>query len=298
MRGYPGSGKSTKASEMAAQTGAIVVCRDTIRMRLFGSYYGAGVNEDVVTEVEGAEVLALITAGKDVIVDATHLNPRYVKRWAELASKAGAEFDLYDVLTEVHDCIINDANVERAREGKQVGPQVILKMAKRYPMERWPNITSPNTLTIVPYIPPDGKPFAVVVDVDGTLAHIPDINGKPARSRYDYTRVSTDVVDPCVRDIVQKYADTGVTILVVSGREDTCKEATITWLTDNGIPWSDLHMRKAKDYRNDTIIKYEIFDQYIRDDYRVLFCLDDRDRVVNMWRSLGLQCLQVAEGNF
>ena len=30
----------------------------------------------------------------------------------------------------------------------------------------------------------------------------------------------------------------------------------------------------------------------------VLFILDDRNGVVEMWRSLGLKCLQVAEGNF
>ena len=32
--------------------------------------------------------------------------------------------------------------------------------------------------------------------------------------------------------------------------------------------------------------------------YNVKFVLDDRNRVVEMWRSLGLTCLQVADGDF
>lgn len=43
---------------------------------------------------------------------------------------------------------------------------------------------------------------------------------------------------------------------------------------------------------------FELFDRHARDEYRVLVVLDDRKQVVDMWRSLGLTCLQVAEGNF
>lgn len=59
-----------------------------------------------------------------------------------------------------------------------------------------------------------------------------------------------------------------------------------------------LYMRPEGDVRKDTEIKREIFDNYIRDKYRVLFVLDDRNSVVKMWRDLGLKCLQVAEGDF
>ncbi|MDJ0647343.1 MAG: hypothetical protein QNJ60_01435 [Xenococcaceae cyanobacterium MO_188.B19] len=33
-------------------------------------------------------------------------------------------------------------------------------------------------------------------------------------------------------------------------------------------------------------------------DFRCLFILDDRQQVVDMWRSLGLTVFQVAEGDF
>lgn len=57
-------------------------------------------------------------------------------------------------------------------------------------------------------------------------------------------------------------------------------------------------MRPAGDKRRDDIIKAEIFDQHIRGHHNILLVLDDRDSVVKMWRSMGLTCLQVAEGNF
>lgn len=48
----------------------------------------------------------------------------------------------------------------------------------------------------------------------------------------------------------------------------------------------------------DSIIKRELFEAHVRDTYAVRFVLDDRNQVVRMWRSLGLTCLQVADGAF
>jgi len=42
----------------------------------------------------------------------------------------------------------------------------------------------------------------------------------------------------------------------------------------------------------------EIFDNHIAPKYNISYVLDDRDRVVDMWRSLGLTCFQVDWGNF
>jgi hypothetical protein len=56
-------------------------------------------------------------------------------------------------------------------------------------------------------------------------------------------------------------------------------------------------MRKDGDFRADYIVKQEILDAHIPKD-RVLFVLDDRQQVVDMWRRNGLMCFQVAEGNF
>ena len=51
-------------------------------------------------------------------------------------------------------------------------------------------------------------------------------------------------------------------------------------------------MRPAKDNRKDFIVKQEIYENYIKPKYEVLFCLEDRTHIAQMWRSLGLVCLQ------
>jgi hypothetical protein len=56
-------------------------------------------------------------------------------------------------------------------------------------------------------------------------------------------------------------------------------------------------MRKTGDTRNDTIVKREILDELIKK-YCIKFVLDDRDRVVKMFRESWIKVLQVAEGNF
>jgi hypothetical protein len=57
-------------------------------------------------------------------------------------------------------------------------------------------------------------------------------------------------------------------------------------------------MRKADDYRKDSIIKKEIYDNDIFPRYNVLFVYDDRNQVVEMWRGLGVKVFQVELGNF
>jgi len=57
-------------------------------------------------------------------------------------------------------------------------------------------------------------------------------------------------------------------------------------------------MRATGDNRKDSIVKKEIYEGIIKPVFDVKFVLDDRNQVVEMWRSLGLTVLQVADGNF
>lgn len=133
------------------------------------------------------------------------------------------------------------------------------------------------------------KPTAIIVDIDGTLAHMND------RSPYDPSKYHEDTVDEVVRDLTNNFKGT---VLLCSGRDDTYKDVTVKWLKDNEIQYDSLFMRRANDRREDSIVKEEIYLEKIEPAYEVLFVLDDRDRVVRMWRKNGLKCLQVAEGNF
>lgn len=134
----------------------------------------------------------------------------------------------------------------------------------------------------------------IICDIDGTLAHMLD------RSPYDPTKYHTDYADEVVVDIVKKYHADGYQIVICSGRDDTYMDVTEAWLQSNEVPYHEIFMRKAGDKRNDAIVKQEIWENDISGSGRfdVFFVLDDRNRVVEMWREQGLKVLQVAEGDF
>ena len=57
-------------------------------------------------------------------------------------------------------------------------------------------------------------------------------------------------------------------------------------------------MRAVGDSRPDPVIKLELFNEHVHDRYDVRVVRDDRNSVVDLWRSMGLTCLQVAPGDF
>lgn len=59
-----------------------------------------------------------------------------------------------------------------------------------------------------------------------------------------------------------------------------------------------LFMRKDGDFRPDWEVKKEIYEKELKDKYEILGVFEDRTQVVQMWRSLGLTCYQVCEGNY
>ena len=136
---------------------------------------------------------------------------------------------------------------------------------------------------------------AIIVDIDGTIAHrITD------RSPYDWHRVGEDGPDYILIDLLFRYYHSGINIILMSGRDSVCEAETEEWIKTHMWDLNDylLLMRKEKDKRKDTIVKQELYEEHVKDKYNVMFVLDDRNQVVEMWRSLGLKCLQVAPGKF
>lgn len=132
------------------------------------------------------------------------------------------------------------------------------------------------------------KPTAIMVDIDGTLAHM------VGRSPYDYSKVHEDTLDEVIASITRHYKH----VVVMSGRPEDCREATENWLRKHDIRFDALFMRKSGDKRPDNEIKWELYQEHVEPNYKIDFVLDDRNRVVKMWRENGLKCLQVAEGDF
>lgn len=133
-------------------------------------------------------------------------------------------------------------------------------------------------------------PRAIVCDIDGTLAHMGE------RSPYDWHRVGEDTLDQVIIDLLRHFNDR--VIILVSGRDESCRAETADWLAANKVPFQHLYMRQTGDNRKDVVIKKELHEAHIKGKFQVDFVLDDRNQVVKMWREQGLKCLQVAEGDF
>lgn len=144
---------------------------------------------------------------------------------------------------------------------------------------------------------------AIIVDLDGTLSdpeHRRHLVAGPGKKDWDrFTSEAKN--DPPMRhviDVVQAMAHDGYYVLIVSGRDNRVREDTITWLAKHGVPWDELTMRPDGDYTEDSKLKEQWLKEKILPRYEILFALDDRSRVVEMWRRNGIPCFQVAPGDF
>jgi hypothetical protein len=97
---------------------------------------------------------------------------------------------------------------------------------------------------------------------------------------------------------LQAYRRQGYTILLVTGRFEAYRDATVEWLMRHRLEWGALFMRADGDYRKDAEVKRELYKCHIAPHYDVMLSLDDRNQSVECWRALGVPCFQVAPGDF
>jgi phosphoglycolate phosphatase-like HAD superfamily hydrolase len=139
----------------------------------------------------------------------------------------------------------------------------------------------------------------VICDIDGTIADLTHrlhyIQGETKDWDSFFAACGDDTPHEDVIDLVRLIPH-DMPIYLFSGRSDTTRAATEAWLEQNNVPYDQLRMRKAGDYRPDYEVKADMLRGLTPDD--VWFILDDRDQVVNMWRDKGFRVLQVADGKF
>jgi predicted kinase len=288
LQGVPASGKTTWAKEFVKKNPKYIrVSRDDLR-NMRGKYWEPS-QENLITKYEYFAVYTALADGYNVLIDATNLNQRTIDNWNKLATefKAEIEFKLFTVSLE--EAIKRDSSRENP-----VGEGTIRKFYNLYRYAFTANTSQLPTLAEKIEQNPH-LPKAIICDLDGTLClH----NG---RNPYEEDKCDTDLVNIPIREILRMYRLSSTqkrTVLFVSGRKDTVEEKTKLWLVENAWVPFELFMRKANDNRKDYIVKKEIFDTHIKDNYYIDFVLDDRDQVVKLWRDMGLTCLQVNYGNF
>lgn len=291
LRGIPASGKSTWTKQFLAENPRFKrVNKDSFRRMLIGDNWDVKI-EKIVHELQEHAIETLLGKGNSVLLDNTHLGEKYFTEVCNLAKRIGnvtVSEKWFDVPLE--ECLKRNST----RIGVERVPEDIVR-------KMYASIEGISKAERTIYFPKVVKTFernnnledCIIVDIDGTLA----IN--TTRSPFEWNRVGEDTVNTPVAEIVKLYHYDHVRVIIFSGRDAICRDETIKWLENNFIPFDELYMRKEKDMRGDDIVKRELFDAHVKGKRNVLFVLDDRDRVVKVWRrDLNLTCLQVAEGNF
>lgn len=279
LQGVPASGKTTWAKEfMLSHTGWVRVNRDEIRSTMSGSWNPE--QEQHVKDIEDFIITSSLNNGKSVIVDDTNLKPDTIEHLRELA-------DIYECELEFKEFKVDFRTaLERDRQRiHSVGENVLRDFFLKYYPEEMKDKRVMKEFD-------KEKKTCIICDLDGTLA----LNN--GRDWYDYDKVITDNVEwrinKLINDLYYNYD-----IIFITGRDEECRAQTEMWISNvAGIKEYQLIMRSHGDKRPDQITKKELYENYIEPEYNVACVFEDRNKVVEMWRSLGLLCLQVCEGNY
>jgi hypothetical protein len=146
------------------------------------------------------------------------------------------------------------------------------------------------------------KSKALIVDIDGTLSNNEEraqmyLNKEPKDWVHYYGDLENDKLMEWCYELVLAMHQTHA-IILLTGREEKYREVTIRWLMAKEVPYTVLLMRPEGDYRQDFEIKREVYEESIKPYYDIMFCIDDRKQVVDMWREIGLVCLDCAGSTF
>ena len=270
MQGLIASGKSTRAKELTQEIGNVVrLNRDLLRTMLHFDKW-TGINEQKTIEAQILLARKFLADNTSVIIDDTNLSLRTVERWKTIAKETGSKFEIVKMDTSLEECLKRDQHRE-----KRVGHDVIMKMAMQFGM----------------YKPASGY---IICDLDGTICdltkrlHYVKGEGKKDWKKF-FEELSHD--DPRVDVVIKVNYLIGKNLydlVFVSGRPEEYRHLTEEWFMRN-LPglWkirTALIMRSSGDKRDDDVVKKDILEKYFLDKSLVKVVLDDRPRIIRMWK--------------
>ncbi|MCA9496519.1 MAG: AAA family ATPase [Nanoarchaeota archaeon] len=288
--GVSASGKTTWANEFVKENPEyFIVCRDDLRKKYYEKTHS---NEKFSWKVWNMKWEKKITAmfwdsigrhaeaGRDIIIADTNLNKDRLKNLKSSLEELGySDIEIKEFTISFEEACKRDAIRENG-----VGFQVIAKQFEQL-----------NKIKKRQYVQNDLKEYAVIVDIDGTIAD------NSHRSNFDYNSVKKDKpIDEIINLVYGCYLSCNK-IIFLTGREDirNCRNDTIEWLekyfnTSLKVRVNyELILRENGDHRSGDIVKEELFWKHIADNYNVVLAIDDMPKIIRMWNSIGVKTLMV-----
>lgn len=294
--GPPGSGKSTCAAKYAEQ-GYVRISQDD-----------QGSNHVQL-------LFAALQAGSNIIVD--RMNFSVVQRERYLAPGRNSGYHtaiqvLHTSYQECYDRMERRWNTEKYPPGfGHIGhPTINNKESARSALHTFftkyekPLVGEADTIELQ-Y--PETKGSCIIVDLDGTLCntdhrqhHMHSTDGGKKNWPAFFREMGKDPPHDWCRTLIASVClAEAAEVVLCSGRPNDYRADTEDWLYRYGVEYSHLLMRSEKDSRRDDVIKEIILDFEILTRYKeIIFAVDDRQQVVDLWRRRGITALQCAKGDF
>lgn len=289
VKGMQASGKTSWAKEYCKENPRYKrISRDDFR-HMIGDYNDfSKERENVITSLIEQAIFLLLEQNYNLIIDEMHLNIEQTQKQTNYIKDVSEQLHIQCQITiKEFPVTLGEAIQRDANRDFPIGSNVLKRTWDKYEVELKQMIerTKPKHLEHN-----SSLPKCIICDIDGTLALSPN------RKIFDESLVYTDYLVKPVKLILDGFNQLRGPedkLFVFSGRTDSSLDVTTEWLKNNGVNFDFLIMRKTGDYRCDTIVKREMFEEHVKSKYEVLYVVDDRPKVLEMWTQLGLFTLNV-----
>lgn len=295
VQGISGSGKTYWSKQWVEEDPEHRVRFNYDDIRCMLGKYWVPAREHLVKDIFFSGLETAMNCQYDIVIDnMSNLNPKHIKEYEDLVEafavmpgiKYEIEFKLFD--TPVEECIRRDSLREIP-----IGEKVIKEQWKRYR-----TYIISQSIKNIPKLEQDPNlSHCIIVDMDATLCF--NVTERPFFGEGAADMMIQDEPNIPVCNLVKQYCGcSNSAFIIITGRDESCRQATLDWLEKYHMPPTMLFMRPAGNYCSGAEMKKRIFESEIKDKYFVDFVIDDSTKVVKMWRELGLTCLQPNEGKF
>ncbi len=298
MVGLPGSGKSSFIKLNEDFNGLPIFSFDQCVLEysmtydiLYEECFKDKIAMKEISKIALSEYHKLIHYKRDFIIDMTNLSKESRKR------------KLNDIPIHYRKCVyvmITSKDLCWDRQTHNVPRQVFNKMSRNFTIPEF-NEGFDGIELISRSLGNEDLP-TYIIDIDGTIADISHrlkyLQSTPKDYINFYDNLEYDKPITEIIDIARLLRRGKNQIILVSGRPDSYMDDTIKWLRKHRVFWDHLFMRCENDFRDDTIVKEEILKELLREGFNPILAIDDRPRVVRMWRKNGIKCLALNDKEF